>query len=81
MDLIKIYINNLTKNDAKTFIQNRNIELTENEFDFLFKEIKENYIRIIEEDENEIGLIKSRINNNSFDKLMLLFKKYKKYLQ
>ena len=81
MDLIKIYINNLTKNDAKTFIQNRNIKLTENEFNFLFKEIKENYIRIIEEDENEIGLIKSRINNNSFDKLMLLFKKYKKYLQ
>lgn len=81
MDLIKIYINNLTKNDAKTFIQNRNIELTENEFDFLFKEIKENYIRIIEEDEYEIDLIKSRINKNSFDKLMLLFKKYKKYLQ
>lgn len=81
MDLIKIYINNLTKNDAKTFIQNRNIELTENEFDFLFKEIKENYIRIIDEDENEIDLIKSRINKNSFDKLMLLFKKYKKYLQ
>ena len=81
MDLIKIYINNLTKNDAKTFIQNRNIELTENEFDFLFKEIKENYIKIIDEDENEIDLIKSRINKNSFDKLMLLFKKYKKYLQ
>ena len=81
MDLIKIYINNLTKNDAKTFIQNRNIELTENEFDFLFKEIKENYIRIIDEDENEIDLMKSRINKNSFDKLMLLFKKYKKYLQ
>ena len=80
MDLVKLYIKNLTENDAKVFLKNQNIELNNNEFNFLYKEIKENYEKIIQEDENEINLIKSMINNNNFNKLNSLFKKYKKYL-
>ena len=80
MDLIKVYLNNLTENDSKIFLKNNNIELNEKEFKFLFNEIKNNYKKIIIEDENEINYIKANINNESFKKLFSLLNKYKKYL-
>lgn len=81
INLIKIYINNLTEKDAKSFLERQDILLNDEEFNYLFQTIKNDYMKIINEDENQINEIKRKIPKKSFNKLYDLFIKYKKYLK
>ena len=81
INLIKIYINNLNERDAKSFLERQDILLNDEEFNYLFQTIKNDYMKIINEDENQINEIKRKIQKKSFNKLYDLFIKYKKYLK
>ncbi|MBR3116811.1 MAG: hypothetical protein IKF36_02935 [Bacilli bacterium] len=81
IDLIKIYINNLTKEQALNFLNNKSIYLSDSEFEYLFKLIKTEYKKIIDEESSIMNDIKNNISLNNYLKLYNLLKKYKKYLK
>ena len=80
INLIGIYVNNITKNQANEFLIENDIYLNEVEFNYLFKKIKTNYKDILNEDIQTFKEIKDNISYNSYIKLISLFNNYKKYL-
>lgn len=81
MNIIEIYINNLTREQAKDFLNNKSIYLTELEFEYLFNIVKNDYIKIIDEDSSIMNNIKNNLSLDNYIKLYNLFTKYKKYLK
>ena len=81
IDLIKIYIDNLTRKEAYDFLKNKSINLTNNEFEYLFNIIKTDYKKIIKEDLTTMNNIKNNISLDNYLKLYSLLNKYKKYLK
>ena len=78
INLISYFINNISKNDLNNFFNNQKIYVNEEEFDYLYKNMKEKYKKIINNDINTINEIKLNINKDAFDKLYNLYIKYKK---
>lgn len=77
LNIFKIYINKLKKEDFKKYLNSENIILNEDEVDYLYDKIKYNYEKILEEDAYIFNDIKNNINKDSYDKLLKLFNKYK----
>ena len=78
INIIKKYIDILSKKDIDNFLKLNSIFINETELDFLYKTMKNDYKRIIDNDENIIEEIKNNINEDAFNKLLSLYKKYKK---
>ena len=77
LNVIKIYISKLKKDNLISFLNNQNIILNEEEIDYLYNVLKYDYEKILEEDAYLFNNIKSNINPNSYNKLIELFKRYK----
>ena len=77
VNLINRYINKLSKDDINNFLKTENIVLTENELNYIFGIIKNDYIKIIEQDKKIFNDIKKNINEDQYIKLLELFEKYK----
>lgn len=75
------YIKNLDKDVVKEYLDNNNIKLNEEEFDFLFNIVKEKYNDIFEENIYLFKLIRDTINEDAYNKLIKLFNQYKKFLK
>lgn len=75
------YIKNLDKDEVKEYLDNNNIKLNEEEFDFLFNIVKEKYNDIFEENIYLFKLIRDTINEDAYNKLIKLFNQYKKFLK
>ena len=77
LNVIKIYIKKIKKDNLISFLNNQNIILNEEEIDYLYNVLKYDYEKILEEDAYLFNNIKSNINPNSYNKLIELFKRYK----
>ena len=77
LNIFKIYISKLKKEDFKKYLNSENIILNEDELDYLYDKIKYDYEKILEEDAYIFNDIKNNINKDSYDKLLKLFNKYK----
>ena len=80
-EMIIKYIKNLGKDEVKEYLDNNNIKLNEEEFDFLFNIVKEKYNDIFEENIYLFKLIRDTINEDAYNKLIKLFNQYKKFLK
>lgn len=80
-EMIIKYIKNLDKDEVKEYLDNNNIKLNEEEFDFLFNIVKEKYNDIFEENIYLFKLIRDTINEDAYNKLIKLFNQYKKFLK
>ena len=80
-EMIIKYIKNLEEDEVKEYLDNNNIKLNEEEFDFLFNIVKEKYNDIFEENIYLFKLIRDTINEDAYDKLIKLFNQYKKFLK
>ena len=78
MNLIKIYINNLTKEESDRFLKNNDIFLSNDELEYLYNKVRNNYEDIIKEDKNILEDIENNIDKDNYNKLYILFKEYKK---
>lgn len=83
--MIENYINKLTKNDIIYFAKKENIVLNNNELEIIYDYIKNDYKILLYGDSTSIfNNLKSRINPTSYQKIIILFdkykRKYKKYL-
>ena len=80
-EMIIKYIKNLEEDEVKEYLDNNNIKLNEEEFDFLFNIVKEKYNDIFEENIYLFKLIRDTINEDAYNKLIKLFNQYKKFLK
>lgn len=76
LNLIKLYINKIKKEDINTFLKDNNINLTDNEINYLYS-IKNKYELIINEDQLLLEEISNNISKDNYNKLLELFYKYK----
>lgn len=82
--LIKNYIDLLTIDKLQEFADKNNINLTNNELNYILNLIQENYDDIIKNDTIYLEKLKNNINENEFIKIKELYlyykNKYKNYL-
>ncbi len=76
LNLIKVYINKIKKEDINTFLKDNNINLTDDELNYLYS-IKNKYELIINEDQILLNEISNNISKDNYNKLLELFYKYK----
>ena len=77
LNLIKMYINKIKKNDVESFLNNNEINVNENELDYLYDILKNKYTNVLDEDQETFDDIKKNISSSNFDKLIKLYNKYK----
>ena len=82
--LIKNYIDKLSINNLKDFALNNNINLTDNELNYILNLVKDNYEDILKDDTIYLENIKNNINPLEYEKIKNLYlyykNKYKNYL-
>lgn len=82
--LIKNYINQLTPDKLKLFAQKNDINLTDNEIEYLLNLVKDNYDDMLINDQKYLKLIKSKVNIAEYQKIEKIYinykNKYKGYL-
>ena len=84
-NLIQKYINNLTINDVVSFANKNNIDLSNDEVDYIYKKNKKNWETLIFGNPTFIfNDLKNHISSNNYNKVLELFNlyrnKYKSYL-
>ncbi len=79
--LIENYIRNLTKEDINNFALKNAIYLNNNELDFTYSFIKNNYQKILNNPEAfDYRKYKERYSSANYEKIITLIKKYSVYL-
>lgn len=80
-EIIKKYVDNLTKKDIIDFSNKEKIPLNNKEIDIIFNTIKNDYNILIDGDAEIIFLkLKEEINEDAFFKIFDLYKKYKNFI-
>ncbi len=80
--MIENKINNLTLNDLKILASNNNVDLNNQELNYLYNKIKKDWHTFLYNDPNPILTdIKNNINSNSYNKLLELYYYYKNRYQ
>ena len=80
-EIIKKYVDNLTKKDIIDFSNKEKIHLNNKEIDIIFNTIKNDYNILIDGDAKIIFLkLKEEINEDAFFKIFDLYKKYKNFI-
>lgn len=74
--IIKSYIKSISKDDIMNYAKKNNINLTNKELDIIYFEIKNNYNDIINNPNEALYNIKSKVSSNTYDKLYELYTIY-----
>lgn len=81
MNIIDLYVNNLRKEDISLFAQKNDINLNDNELDFTYNFIKNNYKEAIKnKDTFNLSAYKDKFSEENFVKIEKLLTKYINYL-
>ena len=76
INIIKLYINKIKKEDIDIFLKTNNIFLNKKELDYIYNN-KNKYELVINEDLDTLNDIKDNISSSNYNKLLLLFNKFK----
>lgn len=80
--LIKRYINNITHKNIYDFAKVNNIILTENEVEYIYSIIKNNYQELLYGNPDKIFReLKINVSHNNYEKIINLFYLYKSKYQ
>ena len=81
LNLIEPYINNITKNDINSFALKNNINLNNNELEFIYNFIKIRYKEVLNNPNNfSLTKYKNNFSNENFVKINGLINRYKMLL-
>ncbi len=81
LNLIEPYINNITKNDINSFALKNNINLSNNELEFIYNFIKTRYKEVLNNPNNfTLTKYKNNFSNENFVKINGLINRYKMLL-
>lgn len=78
---IKRYIDKLTKQDIKTFANNNNIILNEEQLNYIFNLIKSEWKQLLNNDDYVLIKLKEKFDDKTSKKIEKLYYEYKKKYQ
>ena len=79
LEFIKKCINNLKKDDIKTYAINNKIELENNELELIYNTIKVRWKEIYDDGIKVINEYKNQLKESTYQKLLELYKNIKRY--
>lgn len=79
LEFIKKCINNLKKDDIKTYAINNKIELENNELELIYNTIKVRWKEIYDDGVKVINEYKNQLKESTYKKLLELYKNIKRY--
>ena len=74
------YAKNMTKDDIYRFIQKNGIDATSEEVDIVFNHIKTYYREFFYNPIHYIKMLKGKISDDNYYKVLMLFDEYKSFL-
>lgn len=77
-NIIKKYINNLTKEDIEKFASKNSIELTDDELSIIYDIVINEYESLISNSDSIFIKYKEKFSSNNYTKIYILFNEYKK---
>ena len=81
LNIIEPYINNITKNDINSFALKNNLNLNNNELEFIYNFIKTRYKEVLNNPNNfSLTKYKNNFSNENFVKINGLINRYKMLL-
>lgn len=81
-ELIKNYINKLTKNDIVEYLNKEFIPATKEEINLLYEKIKTEYDLILDSDFMKyISNYKNKLNTKLYSKILEKYNEYKKFIE
>ena len=75
------YINRLRREDIVKFCNIKKISVSENDIDIVYKYIKNDYKRFFNNPMGVLEEVKLKVNDNTFNEIMLLYNKYKNMIK
>ena len=79
-DIIKKYIKNITIEDIKKFSSKYNEVLTNEEALIILNYIKTYHNELLNKDTSSFIILKQNLRNDLFNKIVLLYNEYNKYI-
>ena len=79
-NIIKNYVDKLTKEDIINYSKKEGIFLNDNEINVIYDEIKNNWKQLYNGNTRVITNLENKINNKAYNKLIDLYNTYKKFL-
>lgn len=79
-NIIKNYVDKLTKEDIINYSKKEDIFLNDNEINVIYDEIKNKWKQIYNGNTRVITDLENKINNKAYNKLIDLYNTYKKFL-
>ena len=79
-NIIKNYVDKLTKEDIITYSKKEDIFLNDNEINVIYDEIKNKWKQLYNGNTRVITDLENKINNKAYNKLIDLYNTYKKFL-
>ena len=80
-NLVKKYVDSLTKEDIKNFANKEGIEITNNEINIIYSTIKNNIDILLSKDAlNFIKRYQSHLSDEVYDKIIEKYNKYKDFI-
>ena len=71
------YINRLRYEDVVNFCNYKNINISDSELQIIYSYIKNDYKRFFNDPMMVLNEVKSKVSDNTFKEIMLLYDKYK----
>ena len=82
MDIIDLYVRNMSVSNVRDFAYKNDIDLSDEETDFVYNFIKNNYREVIKNrDSFDLSAYKEKFSEENYQKLKELVKEYIKYLK
>lgn len=79
-NIIKNYVDKLTKEDIINYSKKEDIFLNDNEINVIYYEIKNKWKQLYNGNTRVITNLENKINNKAYNKLIDLYNTYKKFL-
>lgn len=79
-NIIKNYVDKLTKEDIINYSKKEDIFLNDNEINVIYDEIKNKWKQLYNGNTRVITNLENKINNKAYNKLIDLYNTYKKFL-
>lgn len=79
-NIIKNYVDKLTKEDIINYSKKEDIFLNDNEINVIYDEIKNKWKQLYNGNTRAITDLENKINNKAYNKLIDLYNTYKKFL-
>lgn len=79
-NIIKNYVDKLTKEDIINYSKKEDIFLNDNEINVIYDEIKNKWKQLYNRNTRVITDLENKINNKAYNKLIDLYNTYKKFL-